>query len=91
MASHYAGVWIHVYRLNFEGVVCRIAAVSDWRVSGDKASITGFISGDSDLVIRGSWSDRCCEEESEERSMHVFWSEYFDSYGGVLAVAFREG
>ena len=52
MALHYARVRIHICRLYLEGVVCRIAAISDRRVAGDKASITGFISSDGDLVIR---------------------------------------
>ena len=52
MPLHYARVWIHICRLYLEGVVRRIAAISDWRVSGDKASITGFIRSDSSLVVR---------------------------------------
>ena len=52
MGLHYARVWIHVCRLYLKGVVRRVAAVSDWRVSGDKASVTGFISKQGGLVIR---------------------------------------
>ena len=52
MALHHARVRIHVYRVYLEDVVRRTAAISDWRVSRDKASITGFISSESGLVIR---------------------------------------
>ena len=52
MALHYARVRIHIYKLYVEGVVRRIAAISDRRIAGDKASITGFISSENGLVIR---------------------------------------